>query len=49
MAKKTERVGKLRKVRSRTWKMTGKMKIMENKKQTLDDLKNDEITEKHEK
>ena len=29
--------------------MAGKMKIMENEKHPLDDLKNDEITEKREK
>ena len=29
--------------------MARKLKIMENEKHTLDDLKNDEITEKHEK
>ena len=29
--------------------MARKMKIMENEKQPLDDLKNDEITEKREK
>ena len=29
--------------------MAGKLKIMENEKHPLDDLKNDEITEKREK
>ncbi|SFW07339.1 Uncharacterised protein [Chlamydia abortus] len=29
--------------------MARKLKIMENEKQTLDDLKNDEITKKREK
>ena len=29
--------------------MARKLKIMENKKQSLDDLKNDEITKKREK
>ena len=29
--------------------MAGKMKIMENEKYTLDDLQNDEITDKREK
>ena len=29
--------------------MAKKLKIMENEKHPLDDLKNDEITEKHEK
>ena len=33
----------------RTWNMVRKLKIMENKKQALDDLKNDDITEKREK
>ena len=33
----------------RTWNMARKLKIMENEKHTLEDLKNDEITEKREK
>ena len=33
----------------RTWNMARKLKIMENVKHTLDDLKNDEITNKREK
>ena len=49
MARKTEKVGKFRNVQCRTWNMAGKLKIMENKKQQLDDMKNDEITEKPEK
>ena len=49
MARKTEKVGKFRNVHCRTWNMSRKLKIMENKKHPLDDLKNDEITEKHEK
>ena len=32
-----------------TWNMARKVKIMENEKIPLDDLKNDEITEKREK
>ena len=48
MAKKTERVGKFRKVHCRTWNMARKLKIMENEKNPLDDLKNEKITEKHE-
>ena len=36
-------------VHCRTWNMATKLKIMENKKHTLEDLKNDEITEKREK
>ena len=31
------------------WNMARKLKIMENEKQPLDELKNDEITEKREK
>jgi hypothetical protein len=33
----------------RTWNMARKLKIMENEKDTLEDLKNDEITERREK
>ena len=33
----------------RTYNMVRKQKITENEKHPLDDLKNDEITEKHEK
>ena len=40
---------KMRNVHSRTWNMARKMKIMENEKHPLNDLKNDEITEKREK
>ena len=49
MARKTEKFGKFRNVQCRTWNMARKLKIMENEKQILDHLKNDEITEKHEK
>ena len=49
MARKTEKGGKFRNVRCRTWNMARKLKIMENEKHPLDDLKNDEITEKREK
>ena len=49
MARKTEKGGKIRNVHSRTWNMARKLKIMENEKHQLDDLKNDEITEKWEK
>ena len=49
MARKTEQVGKFRNVHSRTWNMARKLKIMENEKLPLDDLKNDKITEKREK
>ena len=46
MAKKTEKGGKFRNVPFRTWNMARKLKIMENEKGPLDDMKNDEITEK---
>jgi len=49
MARKTEQVWKFRNVHCRTWNMATKLKIMENEKQPLDHLKNDEITEKREK
>ena len=49
MASKTEKGGKFRNDHCRTWNMSGKLKIMENEKHPLDDLKNDEITEKREK
>ena len=49
MERKSEQVGKFRNVHGRTWNMARKLKIMENEKHTLDDLKNDEITEKREK
>jgi hypothetical protein len=45
MVRKTEKVGKFRNIHSRTWNMLRKLKIMENEKHPLDDLKNDEITE----
>ena len=48
MARNTEKGGKFRNVHCRTWNMPRKLKIMENEKDPLDDLKNDEITE-HEK
>ena len=49
MASKTEKCGKFRNVHCRRWNMARKMKIMENEKNPLDDLKNDEITKKREK
>jgi hypothetical protein len=49
MARKTEKVGKFRNVHCRTLNMARKLIIMENEKHPLDDLKNDEITEKREK
>ena len=49
MARKTEKVGKFRNVHCRRWNMARKLKIIENEKNSLDDLKNEEITEKREK
>ena len=49
MSRKTEKGGKFRNVYCRTWNMSRKVKIMEIEKHPLDDLKNDEITKKHEK
>ena len=49
MARKTEKGGKFRNFPCRTWNMASKLKIMENEKHPLDDLKNDEITENREK
>ena len=49
MARKTEKRGIFRNVHCRTWNMARKLKIMENEKHPLDDLKNDEIPEKREK
>ena len=49
MARKTEKGGNFRNVHCRTWNKSRKLKIMENEKHPLDDLKNDEITEKLEK
>ena len=48
MARKTEKGGKFRNVHCRTWNMARKLKIMENEKYPVDDMKNDEITEKPE-
>ena len=49
MARKTEKVGKFRNVHCRMWNMARKLKIIENEKHPLDDLKNEEITKKREK
>ena len=49
MAKKSEKGGIFRNVHCRTRNMARKLKIMENEKLPLDDLKNDKITEKREK
>ena len=40
MARKTEKGGKFRNVQCKTWNMARKLKIMENDKHPLDDLKN---------
>ena len=39
MSRKTEKGGIFRNVHCRTWKMARKLKIMENEKHPLDDLK----------
>ena len=44
MARKTEKVGIFRNVHCRTWNMARKLKIMENEKHILEDLKNEEMT-----
>ena len=49
MERKTEKGGKFGNVHCMTWNMARKLKIIENEKNPLDDLKNDEITEKREK
>ena len=49
MARKTEKGGKFRNDHCRMWNMTRKLKIMENEKHPLDDLKNDKDTKKREK
>ena len=49
MARNSEKYGKFRNFHCRTRNMVRKLKIMENEKHPLDDLKNDEITEKREK
>ena len=47
MVRKTEKGGKFRNIPCRTWNMARKLKIMEKEKHPLDELKNDEITEKN--
>ena len=49
MVRKNEKGVKFRNVHFRRWNMARKLKIMENEKLPLDDLKKDEITEKCEK
>ena len=46
MARKTEKGDEFRNVHCRTWNMARNLKIMENEKNPLDDLKNDEITKR---
>ncbi len=46
MARKTEKGGKFRNVHCRTWNKTTKLKITENEKYTLQDVKYVEETEK---
>ena len=46
---KLKKIGQFRNVHCRTWIMARKMKIVENEKHPLDDLKIDKITEKREK
>ena len=41
MSRTTEKGGKFRNVHCRTWNIARKLKIMENEKHPLDDLKND--------
>ena len=48
MARKTKKGGKFRNVHCRTWNMARRVKIRKNEKHPLDDLKNDENTEKRE-
>ena len=49
MARKTEKGGKFGNVHCWTWNMARKLKIMENEKHPLVDLKNNKINEKPEK
>ena len=49
MARKTEKGGKLINVHGRNRNVARKLKIMENDKNSLEDLKKDEITEKRKK
>jgi len=44
MARKTEKGGKFGNVHCRTWNMAIKLKIMENEKHPLDELKNEKCT-----
>ena len=46
MVRKTEKAGKFRNDHCRKWNMARKLKIMENEKHPLDDLKHDESLKK---
>ena len=47
--RKTEKGGKFRNVHCRSWNTARKLKNIKKEKHPLDDLKNNEITKKHEK
>ena len=49
MARISEKDGTVRFVHCKTWNMARKLKIMENEKHPLDDLKKEEITTNCEK
>jgi hypothetical protein len=49
MARKTEKRRKYKNIHCRAWNIARKLKIMENEKNPLEDLKYEEITEKREK
>ena len=49
MARKTTKGGKFKNFHCKIWNMARKLKIMENEKHPLDELKNDEIPENREK
>ena len=49
MARKTEKGGKFRNVNCKTWNMARKLKIMENEKYTLEDVKYGEENWKRQK
>ena len=47
MVRMTEKGGRFRNVHCRTWNRARKIKIMENEKHAIDDLKNNEIGRAH--
>jgi hypothetical protein len=49
MARNTQKAGKFRNVHCVNWNMARKLKIMDNEKHPVDDLKNYKITENREK